>query len=102
MAHRRIRRWRTGEQAARALVLICALGLLTGCAGENVFSMFGPKEPDVPQAPSGQFPNLSTPIPEVPRPPVLDAKGQAQMESDLEALAKQTLEKGEAAAREAP
>ncbi|MEW6256666.1 MAG: hypothetical protein AB1592_11975 [Pseudomonadota bacterium] len=67
-----------------------------------MFSMFGPKEPDVPQAPAGQFPNLATTAPDIPRPPVLDPKGQAQMESDLEALAKQTQAKGEAAAREAP
>ncbi|WP_127089687.1 hypothetical protein [Aquabacter cavernae] len=64
--------------------------------------MFGPKEPDIPQAPHGQYPNLSTPGPDIPRPPVLDAQGQAKMETELEALAKQTQERGEAAAKDAP
>lgn len=94
----------SGRRAARArLVLLLAAALaLSGCAGEGVFSMFGPKEPDVPQAPAGQFPSVSGPLPQVERPPVLDAQGQAKMEGELEALGKQTQQKGEDAARDAP
>lgn len=102
MAHRLIRPGGTAGRGARAAALVCVLGLLSGCAGESMFSVFGPKEPDIPQAPAGQFPSLSAQGPDVVRPPVLDAKGQAAMESELEALAKQTQEKGEAAARDTP
>lgn len=102
MAFEMTRRRGTASNTARALLLLGALGLLAGCAGEGGFALFGPKEPDVPQAPPGEYPNLSTAAPDIPRPPVLDAQGQAKMESELEALAKQTQVRGETAAKEAP
>lgn len=102
MALEMTRRRGTARITGRALLLLGALALLAGCAGEGGFSMFGPKEPDVPQVPRGQYPNLSTAGPDIPRPPVLDAQGQAKMESELEALAKQTQDRGEAAAKDAP
>ena len=84
----------------RGLLLAVALSLgvsLGGCSSDNMFSMFGPKEPDVPQAPAGEYPNLGTVAPEVKRPPVLDPAQQARMESSLSALGQQTQQKGEAA-----
>ncbi|OYX15188.1 MAG: hypothetical protein B7Z15_01470 [Rhizobiales bacterium 32-66-8] len=80
-----------------------ALGLaltLGACAGESPFAMLGPKEPEVPAAPPGQYPSFSTP--EIARPPTLDATGQAKKETELEALARETQVKGEEAAKETP
>lgn len=90
------------KACARGALLLAAALSLSACAGEGIFSMLGPKEPDVPEVPAGQFPSVSSPLPEVERPPVLDAKGQAKMESELEALAKQTQQKGEEAANDVP
>ncbi|TCT02609.1 hypothetical protein [Aquabacter spiritensis] len=93
-----------GGSATRIVRLAIAAGcalLLAGCAGEGIFGMFGPKEPEVPQAPAGQYPTF-IPAAAPSRPPVLDAAGQAKMEKDLEALGRQTQQKGEAAAAESP
>ncbi|MEP9377590.1 hypothetical protein ABLE91_12795 [Aquabacter sp. CN5-332] len=91
-----------GVARVRLALLLAAALALSGCAGEGVFSMFGPKEPEVPQVPAGQFPSVGAPVPQVERPPVLDAQGQAKMESELEALGKQTQQKGEDAAKDVP
>lgn len=89
--------------AAARVGLVLALVLPLGaCSSDNLFSMFGPKEPDVPMAPAGQYPNLGTVAPEVKRPPVLDPAGQQRMQSELLSLGKQTQEKGEAAQAGAP
>ncbi len=81
-------------------LLLGAALALSGCATESVFAVFD-KGPDVPKAPEGQFPTFA-PTSTIKRPPVLDAKGQARMESDLTNLGKRTQQKGEAAAKEAP
>ncbi len=87
------------RKGAGRLVLMFALALPLGaCSSDNMFALFGPKEPDVPMAPAGQYPNLGTVAPEVKRPPVLDAAGQQRMQSELVSLGKQTADKGEAAA----
>lgn len=88
---------------ARRVVLVLALVLPLGaCSSDNMFSMFGPKEPDVPLAPAGQYPNLGTVAPEVKRPPVLDSAGQQRLQNNLVSLGKQNQERGEAAQAQAP
>lgn len=89
----------TVRKGAARLALMFALALPLGaCSSDNMFSLFGPKEPDVPMAPAGQYPNLGTMAPEVKRPPVLDAAGQQRMQNELVSLGKQTTDKSEAAA----
>lgn len=87
---------RTGRWSRSGLLLALAVSLV-GCSSDNMFSLFGPKEPDVPQAAAGDYPNLGTVAPEVKRPPVLDPAGRAQMESSLSALGQKNQQKGDAA-----
>lgn len=93
---------RRASPMRRAAALALALGLgvtLAGCAGDGgPFAWFG-KDPDVPKtAPTGQFPGFADKP--VQRPPVLDAGGQVAKETELEALAKQTRQRGDEAAKE--
>jgi len=94
------RGWPKSKKSLR-LGLALGLALMLGaCAGEGPFAMLGPKEPEVPAAPPGQYPSFGTP--DIARPPTLDATGQARKETELEALARQTQVKGEEAAKETP
>ncbi|QTL02565.1 hypothetical protein J5J86_17480 [Aquabacter sp. L1I39] len=102
MSHQHAIRPSRAFSTGRAVALVLTLGLavtLGGCAGDGgPFAWFG-KDPDVPKAaPTNQFPGFADKP--VQRPPVLDAGGQAAMETELETLAKQTRQRGDEATKE--
>lgn len=102
MSHQHALRPRGASPMRRVAAFVLVLGFgsaLAGCAGDGgPFAWFG-KDPDVPKAaPTGQFPGFADKP--VQRPPVLDAGGQVAKETELEALAKQTRQRGDEAAKE--